>query len=260
MTKTPPPLTEAQKREIKRQVWTRMREIDHEIRMQAIKRRSAEFAATLARDRRAEERASNEVLDLRFDIWRTRRHIWDLYAAKEGEPPPRLDIKLARDVNRRALESIDRGQDPQVHAYREHVVALCQKLSVKSTYAVTYFGQAYAWGTLKEVELRPINSEFSYAIALHELGHCARPCEKSHVRVTMGKHKETCCVRCELAAWRWAIDHAIRWDKDSHEALCHGLTSYRKYGTPAEQADIDAMTSKIGFRRAQLACVLKETK
>jgi hypothetical protein len=259
MTKTPPPLTEAQKREIKRQVWTRMREIDHEIRMEAIKRRSAEFAATLARNRRTEERVSNELLDLRLDTWRFKRQMWETYTSKKGEPPPPLDMSLAKKLNRRVLESIDRGQDPQVQALRHHIAAICQELGVKSTFTVEYFGQGYAWASLKEIELPPINSAFAYATALHELGHCANPCAKSHVRVKTGDGK-TCCVACELAAWKWAIANAIAWQKDMHESLTGGLSSYRKFGTPTEQAEIDATTSKMGLHRARQQCATKETK
>jgi hypothetical protein len=259
MEKTPsPPLTEAKKREIAHQVKLRLIRIDHEIRMQAIRRKSADFHEKLALERRTEERISNELLDLRFGTWRLNRRMWE-YTSKKGEPFPQLDLSLAKKLTRRVLESIDRGQDPQVQAWRHHIAALCQELGVRPTYAVEYFGQGYAWASLKEIELPPINSAFTYGTGPHELGHTQHPCEKSHTRVTIEAGR-TCCVRCELLAWRWAIDHAIRWDSDSHESLVCGLSSYRKYGTPAEQAEIDAMISPIGFRRAQLACVLKETK
>jgi hypothetical protein len=255
MEKTPsPPLTEAKRREIAHQVRMRMIQIDHEIRLAEIKRKSAENRRRLAENRRQEERVSNAVLDLSVATWRLKGSI----AAAKGEAPPPLDLTLAKDMTRRVGESIPRDTDPEVIRYRRHIAALCQELGVKPKFVVEFFRQGYAWSSLKEIELPPINGRFSYAIGMHEAAHCACPCEKSHVRVKT-ENGETVCVKCELAAWKWAIAHAVAWEKDMHEAMVGGLSSYRKFGTPAEQAEIDAMISPLGFRRAQLACVLKES-
>jgi hypothetical protein len=68
--------------------------------------------------------------------------------------------------------------------------------------------QAWASRELEEICIPPIKSEISYAAALHEIGHIQG-------RYQTSRHS---LVR-ELAAWRWARQHALTWTP-SMERTC----------------------------------------
>lgn len=71
------------------------------------------------------------------------------------------------------------------------------------------------------ISIAPVIDETTYAVALHELGHCLHPMgmvSLTHGSLTMRKTKQCSTladVRLELeeerAAWEWAHQYALEW-------------------------------------------------
>jgi len=119
---------------------------------------------------------------------------------------------------------------------------------------------AYAFTYSHAIETQPIRSEASFAVGMHEVAHIANPCEPTHVRVANGDGG-TCCVRCEITAWTAAIDRIQRtraWTFEMHIEMASALRTYRHHGTAEEQAEIELITSRLGFYRARLQRVMRE--
>jgi hypothetical protein len=55
---------------------------------------------------------------------------------------------------------------------------------------------------------------YQYAVCLHEIGHAVA--EKGYAQ----------SIEAEVAAWDWALDHAIYWDEQCHEMYKIGISSH----------------------------------
>jgi hypothetical protein len=178
-------------------------------------------------------------------------------AARFGLKAPTLPLALAQqwqDVHCHLANVTPRDEVTLVPIWKAHVREVARHLQVAIEWAATPMN-AYAWAKSRRIEVSPIITGADYATVLHELGHCAWPCEPTHAPVIIHeKLKKSCCVACELAAWQWAQRHARPgWTSRMHDCLSRSLTTYRTYGTAPEQRTIDEMVSPVGFRAAQLA-------
>lgn len=81
--------------------------------------------------------------------------------------------------------------------YREHIEQLLAELGVKARYIEDEF-RAMAWPTRREAEIPHVDTERTYWIAMHELGHIAL----EHSRY--GRAGQTLSDQ-EVEAWDWAI-------------------------------------------------------
>ena len=149
--------------------------------------------------------------------------------------------------------SVASDEQPFVAGWTAHVETAARTMGVTIEWVPECAGlNSYAWASLRRIEIAPIYSGGLYAVALHELAHVALPCDDTHRR--SNTEDGSCCVRCEIIAWRWAIQHATpAWTRQMHRRLSRSLTTYRSYGTPEEQAELDHLTSDVGLFRALLA-------
>lgn len=76
------------------------------------------------------------------------------------------------------------------------------------------------------IEIRPVRSPITYAIALHELGHIAI----GHRSMKIGRLAE------EGEAWAWARDNALVWTDTMDAKARKCVTSYfRSYDRPSRR-------------------------
>jgi hypothetical protein len=82
---------------------------------------------------------------------------------------------------------------------RAHIFALCAKQGIVIRWCRRPT-EALAIREFEEIDIAPIRSEISYAVALHEIGHI------------VGRHQlsRNSMVR-ERWAWRWAQRNALTW-------------------------------------------------
>lgn len=73
-------------------------------------------------------------------------------------------------------------------------------------------GRAYRRS--RRIKIRPVKSEITYAIALHEIGHILGP-RQSGTRLDK-----------EVGAWEWAIEHAVHWTLPMAQKMRACLESY----------------------------------
>jgi hypothetical protein len=83
--------------------------------------------------------------------------------------------------------------------------------------------KAYRNAKPPRVITRPITSQHTYAIALHELGHCLSPESK-----TAGNEGKT--ILCEAEAWAWAIKTSrVVFDNKTKTMLGRALKTYKDH-------------------------------
>ncbi|MGE3513231.1 MAG: hypothetical protein AB7N65_30595, partial [Vicinamibacterales bacterium] len=150
-------------------------------------RRVANVTEKYRRLRRAEERLTTATLKLKQSLRRPTRTRSDF----ERFHALILDSHgIVLDADRPFLEQ-----------WRAHVDQLARQLGATIVWAPEAAGvNAYAWTSLRRIEIAPITSAGLYATALHELGHVARACSTAtHRRVAV--EGGSVCVQCELDAW-----------------------------------------------------------
>ena len=70
----------------------------------------------------------------------------------------------------------------------------------------------------KYIEIPAVKSPTTYALALHELGHC------------LSKRQSDTRLLSEIGAWEWAVENAFFWKPSMTKKMRRGLESYvRKY-------------------------------
>lgn len=216
-----------------------------------VRRAEQRLAETNRRLRRTEERVHVKHLDLR----------WQLAKMEAAREQRGVSLQAALQRQRQIVEVYGIILDaPQVARFRQHVAYLIHAHHITVRWDVLPAGQnAYASPLARWVELAPIINGELYATALHEVGHIANPCLPTHQRRrTKGIIATTVCCRCEISAWRWALDVAIEWTADMHRLMKASLESYFKYGDATERAEMRTLSSPPNFRRVQLACTLRE--
>lgn len=71
-----------------------------------------------------------------------------------------------------------------------------------------------AFRKTRRVDIRPVKSAVTYAVALHEIGHI------------LGKNQTRSCLERETGAWQWAKKAALFWDGRMEEKMRLCLVSY----------------------------------
>ena len=97
-----------------------------------------------------------------------------------------------------------------------HVTELTSQLGIAVDY--TYKGNCggRAWARSKCIWIRPVKSSITYAVALHEIGHCA----VGKIAPKVGRLSE------EGAAWQWAMRNANDWTDAMDNKMVKSLESY----------------------------------
>lgn len=88
------------------------------------------------------------------------------------------------------------------------------------------------------VSITPVIDETTYAVALHELGHCLHPAgmvNQTHGSVTMRKTNQIATLsdmRLQLleeeSAWEWAHHYALEWTEVMSQVERLALSTYRR--------------------------------
>lgn len=101
-----------------------------------------------------------------------------------------------------------------VETMRDHVDMLCARNQVRIG-SHSRGGNASRRGRF--INIRPIKSAITYAVALHELGHVLGPWQ-SQPRLYK-----------EAGAWKWAFENALVWTPSMQKTMIRSLTSYLKW-------------------------------
>lgn len=97
---------------------------------------------------------------------------------------------------------------------RAHIGALCVRHNV-AVGTHSRGGNASRRGRF--INIRPVKSAITYAVALHELGHVLGPWQ-SQPRLYK-----------EAGAWRWALENAMIWSAPMQKTMVRSLMSYLKW-------------------------------
>jgi hypothetical protein len=243
----PPADWERRERDLRAAWWLAdyRRALDDRVRRDALIARLAAIDQNAATARRAEERA------IVADVEAAMRTYRGPILHGRGKTP----IGVAHRFNRIRLEQ----SGDEVPALRAEVERWARDLGVRVQWSATPGANGYAWRGQRAIEVAPIRSEAAFAVAMHELGHCAHPCQPDHVRVRLHSRR-TACVPCELAAWMFAIDTASAWSRPMHTEMADALGTYRQYATATEQAEIDSLCGGLGFRRMQVRRAIRDRR
>lgn len=127
--------------------------------------------------------------------------------------------------------------------FYDHVLALGDAFGV-TVHEAKEVGTGFAMAQKNIVVIAAVTDDVSYAIALHELGHCLHPL--GHVHRLEGsldfrRTGQPSTLRdvslklvAERAAWEWARQFALEWNEQMDFIERHALASYvknaRRYG------------------------------
>ena len=123
--------------------------------------------------------------------------------------------------------------------FADHVDYIAEKNGVTVHAVLENRDQARANSMFGIIVIAPVTDEVSYAIALHELGHCIDP---------DGGHEDK--LTRERAAWRWAEENAIVWTQamadDKLASLGHfgGTVPDADHPTYERQARLDRVRAE----------------
>jgi hypothetical protein len=127
-----------------------------------------------------------------------------------------------------------------IQAMRDHVnvLAASHEIAVE-TQNVVRLHESYALreadGAADEINVAPIRSTLSYAVALHEIGHI------------VGRYQDSPNVLTrERWAWKWARAHAIIWTKAMERYAVAALAWYETtIPDAADNSPLPALSKKI---------------
>ena len=202
-------------------------DLDARIRREVLERQLDEIDETAARSRRAEEARTVKHTERMMEICRG-----------SGRTP----VHVARMFHRIRTE---RPGDPEIPDLCVQVDQWARELDVEIRWTATPVN-GYARRGTNKIEIAPIRSEAAFATAAHEIGHVMR-------------------VTCELAASVNQTMSACRarhgWGSQAmHADMADALPSYRDYGSAEQQAEIDRLTSRLGFNEIRLQRAMRDTK
>ena len=146
--------------------------------------------------------------------------------------------------------------DP-IGAYRRHIDFLLRTNAIKVVFRPGASGRSWGAPKNQRVEIPPIVSEQDAATAYHEIGHILNgPCPLTPPHYREMTSRETVrCVRCEIEAWKRAIDLCPLWTEAMHSWLAQSLQTYRNSTMTwvDHVAELDALCGRGAFRRIQEA-------
>ena len=94
-----------------------------------------------------------------------------------------------------------------------HITRICRRAKITVS---TASARGRAWRKSSRIAIRPVKSDITYAIALHELGHV--------LGVQTGKTLDK-----EVQAWQWARKHALVWTDAMTQKEQASLASYVRW-------------------------------
>lgn len=98
---------------------------------------------------------------------------------------------------------------------QDHIERIANDNGIKVIFSK---GRACACREEKYIKIPSVKSPTTYALALHELGHC------------LGKRQSDTRLLSEIGAWEWAVENAHFWSPSMTKKMRRGLESYvRKY-------------------------------
>jgi hypothetical protein len=97
-----------------------------------------------------------------------------------------------------------------------HIEELAAELNVTIDYSYQGGKGGRACPRENRIWIRPVKSSITYAIALHELGHCA----VGFISPKVGRLSE------EGAAWKWAMDNSRDWTETMDRRARRSITNY----------------------------------
>lgn len=121
------------------------------------------------------------------------------------------------------------GNKPSPEAMAKHIRKICIIESIQ----VVPHSSGRAWRRRRKIGLKPIKSEITYAVALHEIGHLLGP-RQSGVRLDK-----------EVGAWEWAKGNALVWTWPMEEAMRRRLQSYLSWARRSKQAKAPSIEHPI---------------
>lgn len=101
-----------------------------------------------------------------------------------------------------------------VQTMRDHIDALCARHDVRMG-RHSRGGNASRRGRF--INIRPVKSAITYAVALHELGH------------VLGQYQSQPRLYKEAGAWKWALENALVWTPPMQKTMLRSLGSYLKW-------------------------------
>lgn len=108
-------------------------------------------------------------------------------------------------------------------ALAEHAVELCVRHRITAVLNTREGVLGYADPNKRRIAVRPVICERAYATALHEIGHVLDSRRPSGFTAKISGHSYESSPMSELAAWRWAHEHAAMWTRKMHSELADHL-------------------------------------
>jgi hypothetical protein len=106
--------------------------------------------------------------------------------------------------------------------YAAHIARICKIEDIK-------IGSSSRRGRANHrkrlIKIRPVRTDITYAVALHEIGHILDP--RGHRGTRLDK---------EVAAWEWAKANAKEWTDRMEEKMRKSLQSYLAWSMRSKQA------------------------
>ena len=114
---------------------------------------------------------------------------------------------------------------------QDHVAQLCQKHNILVQNRRSSGGRA--WVKVRIIRIKPVKSQTTYIIALHEIAHIVYPLARHGNRLLK-----------EAAAWKWAIENSVVKIKSSiYTKILKYLTSYLKKAKRVKNMNIPSNDS-----------------
>jgi len=202
-----------------------------------------------------------EWVDVDAEVHRTMERINREVAEKVAADERAAFARQLRDDESAALRLMH--SSIPVEGYRKYFDVLVRRHQIKVEWRPVMPADvsAYAISRRRKIVVPPITSDETFAICLHEAGHCIAgecPNKEPHRRdpaVTDWWH----CIACETQAWEIATRLAS-FTPSMHERLRRSLASYRAV-TPASAAAVatlDRLASRTGYAVAKQARLRRE--
>lgn len=114
---------------------------------------------------------------------------------------------------------------------QDHVAQLCQRHSIRMQTRISPGGRA--WAKVRTVKIKPVKSQTTYIVALHEIAHIVYPLARHGDRLLK-----------EAAAWKWAIENSVVKIKSNiYTKILKYLASYLKKAKRVKNMNIPSSDS-----------------
>lgn len=106
--------------------------------------------------------------------------------------------------------------------FSEHIDWLCRKHEITID---SHSRGGRAFRKQKHINIRPVKTSVTYAVALHEIGHVVGP-------------QSGCRMNKEIQAWKWAKDNALAWIEPMENKRLKSLNSYKVWAERHKTATV----------------------